>query len=255
MSARRLLSVGERVRLDLGGAVCTVIRVTPCAAYIGIPRTKPHPNPERAALGETITSTRVEPISAAAFVYRVGEESWGRLGACRRTWHGVRGQGRARGEGEVPHLHRCEVRAGAELARRLFYAERGQGDEHGVPTDGAARGPRRVPRGYLEAWSGVDGDGDQEALELSVSPKWSAKSLDQAREDCGSFQEDNLELLRGTDDSRAGHDFWLTRNRHGAGYWDGDYPEPAGSTLTAAAHVYGEVMVSFDENTETLELS
>jgi len=24
-------------------------------------------------------------------------------------------------------------------------------------------------------------------------------------------------------DSRIGHDFWLTRNGHGAGFWDGDY--------------------------------
>ena len=39
---------------------------------------------------------------------------------------------------------------------------------------------------------------------------------------------------------RAGHDFWLTRNGHGAGFWDGDWPEPAATILTDAAHKAGE---------------
>jgi len=65
------LRTGQRIRLSPDGPACKVVRVTPCAAYVGIPKIKPHPDPERAALGETITSTRVEPISAHAFVYEV----------------------------------------------------------------------------------------------------------------------------------------------------------------------------------------
>ncbi len=42
------------------------------------------------------------------------------------------------------------------------------------------------------------------------------------------------------DPDQVAHDFWLTRNRHGAGFWDGDYSEPAGSILTAIAHAFGE---------------
>ena len=38
---------------------------------------------------------------------------------------------------------------------------------------------------------------------------------------------------------RAGHDFWLTRNGHGAGFWDGDWPQ-YGELLTKAAEGYGE---------------
>jgi len=38
----------------------------------------------------------------------------------------------------------------------------------------------------------------------------------------------------------AGHDFWLTRNGHGAGFWDGDWPEPAATRLTKAAEKFGE---------------
>ena len=40
---------------------------------------------------------------------------------------------------------------------------------------------------------------------------------------------------------QAGHDFWLTRNGHGAGFWDGDWPEPAATELTEAAHAAGEI--------------
>ena len=42
------------------------------------------------------------------------------------------------------------------------------------------------------------------------------------------------------DDGQLGHDFWLTRNRHGAGFWDGDWPEKLGRELTDRAHGYGD---------------
>lgn len=38
----------------------------------------------------------------------------------------------------------------------------------------------------------------------------------------------------------VGHDLWLTRNGHGAGFWDGDYPEPLATVLTDGAKGYGE---------------
>jgi hypothetical protein len=43
----------------------------------------------------------------------------------------------------------------------------------------------------------------------------------------------------GISPEQAGHDFWLTRNRHGAGFWDRGHGL-AGERLTAAAHLYGE---------------
>ncbi|MBN9314221.1 MAG: hypothetical protein J0I99_00625 [Devosia sp.] len=39
----------------------------------------------------------------------------------------------------------------------------------------------------------------------------------------------------------AGHDFWLTRNGHGAGFWDGDWAGPLGDMLTKIAKGFGEV--------------
>ena len=41
---------------------------------------------------------------------------------------------------------------------------------------------------------------------------------------------------------QAGHDFWLTRNRHGAGFWDRGLGE-VGDQLTRIAHSFGSVDV------------
>lgn len=56
------------------------------------------------------------------------------------------------------------------------------------------------------------------------------------------------EMAAGTvweDPGQVGHDFWLTRNGHGTGFWDRYYgPNPAaelGDYLTTCAHRYGEV--------------
>src|ERR1017187_9161934 len=56
--------------------------------------------------------------------------------------------------------------------------------------------------------------------------KLSADLTRQVIHDCKAFQADNSELLIkwysdcGESEERAGHDFWLTRNGHGAGFWD-----------------------------------
>lgn len=65
----------------------------------------------------------------------------------------------------------------------------------------------------------------------------------QIRADCKAFADANWDDLKaaGVAPSCAGHDFWLTRNGHGAGYWDGDYPEGVEDRLTAAAHAFGEI--------------
>lgn len=67
------LAVGDRIRLVEGGSIGTVCRVTPCAAYVQTTRPRPHPDPVRAALGEFIQSTKMEPISARASVWREGQ--------------------------------------------------------------------------------------------------------------------------------------------------------------------------------------
>ncbi len=72
------------------------------------------------------------------------------------------------------------------------------------------------------------------------------EAFERAIADCTKFQQDNVHILEqvyaiGIEPSTAGHDFWLTRNHHGAGFWDGDYPEEHGKSLTEAAHAFGEL--------------
>lgn len=65
------------------------------------------------------------------------------------------------------------------------------------------------------------------------------KTLKQAQEDCAAFKELAGDLLNGIDEEQAGHDFWLTRNRHGAGFWDRDLGE-VGEKLSEIAKSFGE---------------
>jgi hypothetical protein len=67
------------------------------------------------------------------------------------------------------------------------------------------------------------------------------EALEKIKADCDKFQADNETLLSELDLEQSGHDFWLTRNRHGAGFWDGDYNKALGDALTDASHKFGEV--------------
>jgi hypothetical protein len=95
-------------------------------------------------------------------------------------------------------------------------------------------------RAYIAAalWSSSDDDDeplDARFDELDID----AATMDCMKADCLAFQDSaKHEIAR--DASGAGHDFWLTRNGHGAGFWDGDWPEPAGDILTKRAKAFGE---------------
>ncbi len=92
---------------------------------------------------------------------------------------------------------------------------------------------------YIEAalWSSTDDKGDpfDDCYSLDdIAPT----SLAEALEDCQAFQESNREDLAEINPAQAGHDFWLTRNRHGAGFWDRGLGA-VGKRLTDCAHAYG----------------
>ena len=64
--------------------------------------------------------------------------------------------------------------------------------------------------------------------------------------DCAKFQDRNWGMID-DDLSQAGHDFALTRNGHGAGFWDGDWDQD-GEELTEESKVFGECTVEkFEE--------
>ena len=107
---------------------------------------------------------------------------------------------------------------------------------------------QEVWHGYCGAalWSSVDeetGDSLDENYSADDFEENTAAEMDQ---DVRSFLTDNAELLDraqgeyGYTLDQAGHDFWLTRNRHGAGFWDRNLGE-VGDQLTDAAHDYPEI--------------
>lgn len=68
------------------------------------------------------------------------------------------------------------------------------------------------------------------------------------RKDCAAFLEENASDINGKWAS-AGHNFWLTRNGHGAGFWDSsDFPGAVGERLTKASKPYGtsDLMIGDD---------
>jgi hypothetical protein len=72
-------------------------------------------------------------------------------------------------------------------------------------------------------------------------------TLARMAKDCADFRNyvaglsADLAALIDSNPSLAGNDFWLTRNRHGGGYWDRGYWGKDGHRLTEAAHTYGSV--------------
>lgn len=95
-------------------------------------------------------------------------------------------------------------------------------------------------KAYIECalWSSNDDDGDaiNESFEIEDI---SVDALIKMRDDCAKFQSENAELLaQAGNDEQNGHDFWLTRNHHGAGYWDRGHGK-IGQALTDKAHAFG----------------
>lgn len=67
------------------------------------------------------------------------------------------------------------------------------------------------------------------------------ETIARAEKDCADFEAKAGNLLDGLDMGTVGHDFWLTRNGHGAGFWDGDYEKSVGDALTKISKEFGEV--------------
>lgn len=98
---------------------------------------------------------------------------------------------------------------------------------------------------YLECalWSSNDESNESggDPLDDNYSPDDIAPdALASAIADCKAFQEAHADDLSGLDSEQAGHDFWLTRNGHGAGFWDRGLGE-LGERLSKASEAYGSV--------------
>ena len=112
---------------------------------------------------------------------------------------------------------------------------------------------------YISEDEYMDADGerelvrDEDAAYAYISPGkwWEGMGIDFA--DALYFLSENYGLLDGLSELPAdweqhGHDFLLTRNHHGAGFWDRGYPNDMADTLTENAQVYGEHSVLTDDS-------
>lgn len=110
---------------------------------------------------------------------------------------------------------------------------------------------REVTKHYILCAVWADGtDGDEGISEfgdnaIAVSTADVHKFLLQAE----PFLPD---LLTTQTISQIGHDFWLTRNGHGAGFWDRDLGA-LGDTLSKIAESFGEVYLLLEKDDEYAE--
>jgi len=98
----------------------------------------------------------------------------------------------------------------------------------------------KFTRQYLETllWQATDKEGEPLDREHDISD-FTVAAIVASAADCAAFQADNAETLASCgDDSQNGHDFALTRNGHGAGFWDRGYGAP-GDAATKASKAYG----------------
>lgn len=99
-------------------------------------------------------------------------------------------------------------------------------------------------RAYVEAALWTSEDDSKEPMDRNYSADdFAPEAMGKIMSECADFQEENAELLsRHWDAAQAGHDFWLTRNGHGTGFWDRGHGK-AGEILTEAAKRAGERMI------------
>jgi hypothetical protein len=120
----------------------------------------------------------------------------------------------------------------AEVSRDLYHGAREAHRTH-------RSNPRlsACAQQYLETalWSSSDEDGHPLDDQFDVSD-FAPEAIQQAEKDCLDFLSTND--VGDLDEEQVGHNFWLTRNRHGAGFWDLGLGA-LGDRLTKAAHVYG----------------
>lgn len=96
-------------------------------------------------------------------------------------------------------------------------------------------------KAYIDCalWSSTDNDDNPLDSKFDIS-HINRSDIDEIKLECLNFQKNNIDLLEqacATKDytlSSAGHDLWLTRNGHGAGFWDRNLEE-VGDKLTVKA--------------------
>ena len=100
-----------------------------------------------------------------------------------------------------------------------------------------------MAQGYIEcalSSSTYEEDGITENMDDFDSDDIDMDSKQSMIKECEDFMKAEWAYVCDLDPAQVGHDFWLTRNRHGTGFWDRGHAEWLGRHLSDAAHVYGE---------------
>lgn len=97
-------------------------------------------------------------------------------------------------------------------------------------------------QGYIQAMFFTNtGTGDDKGLEDATFAELAPAALAKIIADCERFQTQNaphFAAMTGYDEEEAGRDFWFTRNGHGVGFWDFDWPDDIGEALTKASKLF-----------------
>jgi len=89
-------------------------------------------------------------------------------------------------------------------------------------------------------WSSSDDEGNPLDDDYDVSDV-SKEAIKKSEKDLKDFEKKAGKLLDGLDPKQIAHDFWLTRNGHGAGFLDRDY-DGKEKKLDKIASSFGSVM-------------
>ena len=75
------------------------------------------------------------------------------------------------------------------------------------------------------------------------------ETLEKMGQDCVKFESMAGDNLADYPSEIAGHDFWLTRNRHGSGFWENDHgTEDQCKRLTELSHSFGETDLYYGDD-------
>lgn len=84
-------------------------------------------------------------------------------------------------------------------------------------------------------------DSDDDIHNMDIEDFDQNEILDKAKKDVDAFLDKTFDKINGViSPEQAGHDFWLTRCHHGAGFWDRGLGE-LGDELTKISHEFKPV--------------
>lgn len=114
----------------------------------------------------------------------------------------------------------------------------------------------QITQGYLECaiWADLPEEEEFDGTIYDFSAESQIKAWNDIMVFCAELQDKKLfdSLLEVSDLDQIGHDFWLTRNGHGTGFWDRNYGE-LGEKVSEVARKFGECHVFVNNNKLELE--